>query len=88
MITEIAPLGASVIAAEADTEKEFIAILRGADRKRVTEVRIYCSRSLFSAYTRGQNKIWDWLESGGAADASVRYSAERRVIYVIDIKWK
>ena len=88
IVSGISPLGPSVLTTEAETSRDVIRILRGADKTTVKEVRIYCSESLFSSFASDNGRIWSWLESGGAADASIRYNAERRVIFCIDIRWQ
>ena len=87
-VSDISPLGPGVLITEADTSQDVIRILRGADKSAVKEVRIYCSESLFSSFASDNGRIWSWLESGGADNASIRYSMDRRVIFCIDIQWQ
>ena len=87
-VTDILPLGPDILVAQAGTSEEVIRILRGADKSAVREVRIYCSESLFSSFESDHSRIWSWLEKGSASDASIRYSSERQVIFLIDIQWQ
>ena len=88
IVSDISPLGPGVLTMEAETSGELIRLLSGADKTTVREVRIYCSESLFSSFASDMSRIWAWLESGGVSDASIRYSAERRGIFCVDIRWQ
>ena len=87
-VSNISPLGTGILTVKVDTSGEMIRILRGADRSSVTEIRFYCSPSLFSSFESDQSRIWSWLDDGGVSDASIRYSEKRQVIFCIDIQWQ
>ncbi len=87
IVSDIVPLDQGILVERADTAAALIAILRGADKETVKEVRIYCSDSLFSAFISDPGRIWDWLESGGVKNASVQYGTGRRIICCGEIKW-
>ena len=86
--SNITMLGSGILVAEANSSGDLIRILREANRKTVTEVRIYCSDVLFSEYTKEQKKIWNWIDSGGISSASIRYSPERHMLFCLNIRWK
>ena len=88
VVSDIKPLGSGVLAAEAGSSGELIRILNSANRKTVTEIRIYCSKSFYSEYKADQAKIWKWVESGGISTTSIYYYDDQRMINLRDINWK
>ena len=76
----------SVAVAEADTEAELIAALKGAG-KGTREVRLYLGRELYARFSRNGNIVWTWLEKAGFRDASVQYSdRDRRIVYIDPVR--
>ncbi len=87
VFTNIAAADPGILVVEAATSAELVSLLRGADRWTVTEIRVYCSYSLFSEYANDHSAVWGWLKDGGISDASIRYNQDRRVLYIGSIAW-
>ena len=88
IISDIKPLGSGILVAEAGSSGEMIRVLRAANRRTVTDIRIYCSPSFFSEYNADQGKIWSWIDSGGISSASVSHSNDLQAFYFENITWK
>ena len=82
VFTEILWNDGSVLAAEAETEKQLIGILSGAGDE-VKEIRLYLARELYARFEEDSGRVWTWLRQGGYRDAQVQYSGQsRKIVYL------
>ena len=87
VVSGISLLDPGVLVVQADSESDIVSALVQAGRSGVSEVRVYCSSSLYALFAADPGRTRAWLNEGGVRSASILYSEPGRMLTMKDIQW-